>query len=159
MPAAERRRPALRPPARDATGRSVACAPRPRSWSCECRGRSRCGLDTTPDSPRHQAHHCGWSNVGRSLETRQAGALYLRYLITDEPAAHHVATQFSHGVGRDRLALGGAQAVKAFGGLLQLGTEAADAEPDQRCFHSVDDPTLLSDEALVLAVGPLGIFV
>jgi len=29
-------------------------------------------------------------------------------------------------------------------------------EPDQRCFHSVDDPTLLSDEALVLAVGPLG---
>src|SRR5882672_11498285 len=27
------------------------------------------------------------------------------------------------------------------------------------CFHSVDDPTLLSDEALVLAVGPLGISV
>ena len=31
MPAAERRRPALRPPARAAIGRSVACAPRPRS--------------------------------------------------------------------------------------------------------------------------------
>jgi hypothetical protein len=37
--------------------------------------------------------------------------------------------------------------------------EAADAKPNQRCFHSVDDPTLLSDEALALTVGPLGIFV
>jgi hypothetical protein len=27
------------------------------------------------------------------------------------------------------------------------------------CFDSIDDPTLLSDEALALAVGPLGIFV
>ena len=47
MPAAEQRRPAPHPPARDATGRSAACAPRPRSWSCACRGRSRCGLETT----------------------------------------------------------------------------------------------------------------
>ncbi|WP_247406085.1 MULTISPECIES: hypothetical protein, partial [unclassified Bradyrhizobium] len=46
----------------------------------------------------------------------------------------------------------------AFGSFLQLGIEAANAEPDQRCFHSVDDPTLFSDEALVFAVGPLGIF-
>src|SRR5216684_783563 len=95
----------------------------------------------------------------RLLHTLQASVFDLPYLITDEPPARHVATQLSQGVGRDRLALGGAQALKAFGGLLQLGIEAADAEPDQRCFHSVDDPTLLSDEALVLAVGPLGIFV
>ena len=46
-PGAERRRPAPRPPAPAATGRSEACAPRPRSWSCECHGRSRCGLETT----------------------------------------------------------------------------------------------------------------
>jgi hypothetical protein len=45
------------------------------------------------------------------------------------------------------------------GGPFQLGIEAADAEPDQRCFHSVDDPALLTDEVLALAVGPLGIFV
>ncbi len=31
---------------------------------------------------------------------------------------------------------------------LQLRIEAADAEPDPCCFDSVDDPTLLSDEAL-----------
>src|SRR6185437_8632814 len=93
------------------------------------------------------------------LETLQASVLYLSYLIADKPPARHVAAQLSQRVGRDRLALGGAQAVKAFGGLLQLGIEAADAQPDQRCFHSVDDPTLLSDKALALAVGPLGIFV
>src|SRR6202040_2473257 len=109
--------------------------------------------------PRQQAHHGVWSITGRLLETLQASVLDLPYLITDEPPAHHVATQLSQGVGRDRLALGGAQAVKAFGGLLQLGIEAADAQPDQRCFHSVDNPSLLSDEALALAVGPLGIFV
>src|SRR5439155_8656242 len=68
-------------------------------------------------------------------------------------------THLSQRVGRDRLALGCAQIVKAPGGLLQLGIEAADAEPDQRGFHSVDNPSLLSDEALTLAVGPLGIFV
>src|SRR5712664_3560431 len=116
-------------------------------------------LDTNPDHPRQQAHHCVWSNTGRLLETLQASVLDLPYLITDEPPACHVATQLSQGVGRDRLALGGAQAVKTFGGFLQLGIEAADAEPYQRCFHSVDDPTLLSDKALALTVGSLGIFV
>ena len=56
-------------------------------------------------------------------------------------------------------AFGRAQIFKAPGGLLQLGIEAADAQPDQRCFHSVDNPSLLSDQTLTLAVGPLGIFV
>jgi hypothetical protein len=46
-PDAKRRRPAQRPAARAATGRSEACAPRPRSWACEYRERSRCGLETT----------------------------------------------------------------------------------------------------------------
>jgi hypothetical protein len=47
VPDAKRRRPVQRPPAQAATGRSEACAPRPRSWFCECRGRSRCGPETT----------------------------------------------------------------------------------------------------------------
>jgi len=55
--------------------------------------------------------------------------------------------------------LGRAQIFKAPGAFFSLGIEAADAQPDQRCFHSVDNPSLLSDEALALAVGPLGIFV
>src|SRR6516165_10656428 len=37
--------------------------------------------------------------------------------------------------------------------------EAADAEPNQRSLHSVVDPTSLSNEAVMLAVGPLGIIV
>jgi hypothetical protein len=100
-----------------------------------------------------------WSITGRLFETFKASILDLPYLITDEPPARHVATQLSEGVGRDRLALGGAQAVKTFGGFLQLGIEAADAESYQSCFHSVDDPTLLSDKALALTVGSPGIFV
>src|SRR6266511_141018 len=38
-------------------------------------------------------------------------------------------------------------------------TASGNAEPNQRCLHSVDDPTSLSDEAVMLAVGPLGILV
>jgi hypothetical protein len=44
---AERRRQAQFPPARTATGRPGACAPRRQSWSCACCERSRCGLETT----------------------------------------------------------------------------------------------------------------
>jgi hypothetical protein len=48
---AEPRHLAPRPRAPGATRRSEACAPRPRSWSCEYRGRSRYGFETT--APRH----------------------------------------------------------------------------------------------------------
>ena len=44
---AEPRHLAPRPRAPGATRRSEACAPRPRSWSCEYRARSRCGIETT----------------------------------------------------------------------------------------------------------------
>src|SRR6266404_737598 len=100
-----------------------------------------------------------WSIAGRLLETLPARLLDLLDLIADQPSALHVATQFSQRVRRDRLALRRAQILEPPGGLFQLGIEAADAEPDQRRLHSVDDPILLSDEALALAVGPLGIFV
>src|SRR6202795_239570 len=125
--------------------------------STSCTSMSAVSTPTPITRANRRTIACGPS-LGACLR-RSRRVLDLPYLITDKPPAHHVATQLSQGVGRDRLARGGAQAVKAFGGLLQLGIEAADAEPDQRCFHSVDDPTLLSDEALVLSVGPLGIFV
>ena len=51
--------------------------------------------------------------------------------------------------------LGRAQAVEAFNRLLQLGIEAADAEPRQRRLHSVDDPALLANETFALALGRL----
>jgi hypothetical protein len=108
---------------------------------------------------RQQPHHGVRSLAGCLIEAIQACALDLPNLIAQQPPALHVAMQLSQRVGRYRLALGRAQAFKAFGSLLQLGIESADAEPGQRCFHAVDDPTLLSDEALALAVGSLGIFV
>ena len=64
------------------------------------------------------------------LEAIPACALDLPDLIAQEPSALHVATQLGQRIRRDRLALGRAQAVKSFGSFLQLGIEAADAEPD-----------------------------
>src|SRR5258708_39346174 len=49
-------------------------------------------LDTNPDPPRQQAHHCVWSITGRLRETLQATVLDLPYLIADEPPARHAAT-------------------------------------------------------------------
>ena len=50
-------------------GQSEACAPRPRSWSCGCRGRSRCGLETNT-SP-------SLSPLSESLSARSPTALGL----------------------------------------------------------------------------------
>src|SRR5262249_399904 len=116
-------------------------------------------LNANSDHARQQAQHCVWSITRHLLETIQARLLDLADLITDQPTTIHVSTPLSHRVGRDLLPLGGAQNLQATRGLLQLGIEAADAKPDQRCFHSVDNPSLFFDEALALAAGPLGIFV
>ena len=95
----------------------------------------------------------------RLFDPLQARFLDLPDLIADEPSALHVATQLGLRVGRDRLALRRAQAVKTPGGPFQLGIEAADAESNERRLHSIDDPTSLSDEAVTLAIGPLCILV
>ena len=58
------------------------------------------------------------SLAGFMLEVIQACALDLPDLIAHEPSAFHVAMWFRQRVGRDRLALGRAQARKAFGGFL-----------------------------------------
>src|SRR5260221_5223683 len=91
--------------------------------------------------------------------TVRALLLYLPDLIMDEPSALPAPTQLSQCVGRDWLAFRRVQAGRARGGPFQLRIDAGDAEPTQRCFNSVDDPTSLSDEAVMLAVGPLGILV
>ena len=91
-----------------------------------------CGLDANADHTQQAAlvaFHPGL------LETIQACLLDLADLITDQPTTIHVTTQLSHRVGRYWLALGRAQIFKSPAGLLQLGIEAADAEPDQGCFH------------------------
>ena len=99
------------------------------------------------------------SITGRVIEMLQARLLNLPDLMPDQPSPLDVATQLSQRIRRYWLVLGRAQIVKAPGGPFQLGIEAADAEPDQRCFHSVDDPALLANKVLALAVGPLGLFV
>ena len=88
------------------------------------------GLDANPDHARQQAQHCMWSITRHLLETIQACLLDLVDLITDQPTTIHVATQLSHRVRWYWLVLGRAQIFKSPSGLLQLGIDAADAEPD-----------------------------
>src|ERR1700730_7805110 len=130
-----------------------ACfATAPRAPACRlslCRPRPRAPTGV----PWRVVHHWALAQNVPGGPPRSAG------LIAYKPSALHVATQLSQRVRRDRLALRCAQTVKAPGGPFQLGIEAADAQPNQRRLHSVDDPTLLSDEALALAVGALGILV
>jgi len=57
-----------------------------------------------------------WFVTGRLLEPLQPSIFDLADLITDEPSALHVATQFRQCVRRDRLALRRSQAVKTPGG-------------------------------------------
>jgi hypothetical protein len=67
---------------------------------------------------RQQPHHGVRSLAGCLIWAIQACALDLPNLIAQQPPALHVAMQLSKRVGRDRLALGRAQAFKAFGSLL-----------------------------------------
>src|SRR6202022_3223543 len=123
-----------------------------------CTNMSAVSMPTPITRASRRTIACGPSS-GACLRRSRRASFDLADQITDQPPPIHVATQLSHRIGRYWLVLGRAQIFKSPGGLLQLGIEAADAEPDQGCFHSVDNPSLLSDEALALAVGPLGIFV
>src|SRR5262245_12183106 len=71
-------------------------------------------LYANTDHARQQAHHDMRSVTKRLLKALQAGPLEVPDLTADEPAALHVALEFSQHVGRDRLAFGRAQAVEAF---------------------------------------------
>src|SRR6202043_3614713 len=111
--------------------------------SPSCTSMSAVSMPTPITRANRRTIACGPS-PGRMLETLQASILDLPDLITDEPPAHHVAMQLSQRVGRDRLALGRAQAVKTFGCLLPLWVKSAGggarALPPRRC--SRDTATL-----------------
>src|SRR5262249_17938568 len=81
----------------------------------------------------------------------------LPYLLDNELLSREVALQLRERIGWDRLALGRAQMFQALRRLLELGIEAADAEPRQRRLDAVDDGGLLANEGLALAVRALGI--
>src|SRR5262249_60175473 len=114
-------------------------------------------LDANPNDAHQAEDHEIWPSLGGLLQLLQARLLDLPYLLGNELFARHVALQFGERVGRDRLALGRAQVLQALRRLLELGIEAADAEPCQGCLDAVDDGGLLANEGLALAVGALGI--
>src|SRR5262249_23185217 len=105
--------------------------------STSCTSMSAVSMPTPITRANRRTMACGL------LKMLQACLLDLPNLIADKPSALHVAPQLSQRVRRDRLALRRSQTVKAPDGPFQFGIESADAQPNQRCLHSVDNPTLL----------------
>src|SRR5215813_14761874 len=69
----------------------------------------------------------------------------------------HVALQLSQGVWRQRHALRGVHGCQTFGALAQGWFEVANTQPDQGRLYPVDNPRALPDQAVALAVRPLGV--
>src|SRR5262249_6673627 len=88
----------------------------------------RC-LDPNPNDAHQDEDHEIWTGFGGFLQSLQACLLDLEYLLGNEPLALHVAPELPERVGRDRLALGGAQMLQALRRLRELGIEAANAKP------------------------------
>src|SRR5207247_11195112 len=59
--------------------------------------------------------------------------------------------------GRDWLALGCAQRLEPLLRMSQLRIEAPDPEPDQCCLHTIDEPALLTNQALALPARSLSV--
>src|SRR5215470_9854594 len=115
------------------------------------------GLDADTGDTCQQTHHGMWFSVGCPLQTFKTFLLDAPDLVTDEPPSLHVPLEFGQSVGRDWLALGCAQCLQPLLCLSQLRIEAPDPEPDQCCFHTIDEPALLANQALALAAWSLGI--
>jgi hypothetical protein len=93
----------------------------------------------------------------RKNSRRQTLLLDTSDLVTDEPPSLHVPLEFGQSVGRDWFAFGRAQCIQPLLGVSQLRIEAPDPEPDQCCFHTIDEPALLANQALALAAWSLSI--
>ena len=105
---------------------------------------------------RNEDHQIG-STLRGLLQLLESRLLDLLDFLGDELLPLEVAAQFGERVGRDRLALGRAHVFQALRRLLELGIEAADAEPRQGRLDAVGDGGLLANEGLALTVGALGI--
>src|SRR5215467_4097265 len=115
-------------------------------------------LDANADHTHQNEDHQIWSSFGGLLQLLEARLLYLPDLHGNELLALNVALQFGKRVGRNGLALRCAQLCQTLRRLLELGIEAANAEPRQGRLDAVDDRGVLANEGLALAVGALGIF-
>ena len=117
-----------------------------------------CGFDPDAHDTRQQAHHGMRPHLRCLLQSFQTRQLNLSDLFAHQPQPFHIPSQRRHGVGWDRLSLGCAQSAEALRRLLQFRIETTNAKPHKRSLHPVNEPAALANEALALAVRPLGIF-
>src|SRR5437762_8674840 len=115
------------------------------------------GLDADTGDACQQAHHGMWLSVGCPLQTFKTVLLDAPDLIADEAPALHDSLELGQSVGRDMLALGCAQRLEPLLRMSQLRIEAPDPEPDQCCLHTIDEPALLTNQALALPARSLSV--
>src|SRR5580700_8846645 len=115
------------------------------------------GLDADTGDACQQAHHGMWLSVGCPLQTFKTLLLDAADLATDEPPSLHVPLELGQSIGRDWFALGCAQCLEPLLRISQLWIEGPDPEPDQCCFHTIDEPALLANQALALAARSLSV--
>src|SRR5438552_190897 len=76
----------------------------------------------------------------------------------DKAQPGHIALQLGQGVWRQRHAFRGVQGCQMLGRLAQGWFEVANAQPGQGGLYPVHNPRAFPDQAVALAVRPLGVF-
>ena len=96
--------------------------------------------------------------LGGLFDARQTGLFDRLDLLAEHRQPRRVTADLIKGIRRDRQAFGCQQPFQFLGRSAQFRLEAANAKPDQRRLHPVDDPRPLFDQVLTLAVWAFGIF-
>src|ERR1700730_13023487 len=110
-----------------------------------------------PDNRDQLPNHGVWPGLRLLLQSFLTSCLDLPDLADHKAQPRHVALQLGQDIWRQRHALRGMHGCQTFGRLAQGSFETANAQPGEGSLHAVDDARALCDQALALAIGPLGI--
>src|SRR6202022_648005 len=114
-------------------------------------------FDADADDPSQVPYHGVWFGLGLLLQSFLTSPLDLLDLADDEAQARHIALQLARDIRRQRRALRRVQCCKTLRRLAQAWFEVANAQPGEGPLQSVDDARAFPDQALALAIGPLGV--
>src|SRR5438270_5769604 len=114
-------------------------------------------LDTNTDDSGQPPNHCLGPSLRLLLQSFLTSVLDFFDLADNETQPRHVALQLGQGVWRQRHALRGMHGCKTLGGLAQGWFEVPNAQPGQGGLYPIHNPRAFPDQAVALAVRPLGV--
>src|SRR5215472_11687342 len=121
---------------------------------------------TAPHEPAYQPFRHQYRRCGPAAEPWRGARSHAALIVSDElpldladnkAQPRHVALQLGQGVWWQRHALGGVHGCQTLGGLAQGWFEVANAQPGQVGLYPVHNPRAFPDQAVALAVWPLGV--